>query len=49
MISDMEKSIGEHFNTRCMLKHGAKKGKLTIEYFGNEDLDRILEKLGIKS
>jgi hypothetical protein len=30
-----------------MLKHGAKKGKLTIEYFGNEDLDRILEKLGI--
>ena len=46
-IRDLEKRIGEHFNTRCMLKHGAKKGKLTIEYFGNEDLDRILEKLGI--
>ena len=49
VIRDLEKRIGEHFNTRCMLKHGAKKGKLTIEYFGNEDLDRILEKLGIKS
>lgn len=48
-IRDLEKRIGEHFNTRCMLKHGAKKGKLTIEYFGNEDLDRILEKLGIES
>ena len=48
VIRDLEKRIGEHFNTRCMLKHGAKKGKLTIEYFGNEDLDRILEKLGIK-
>ena len=47
VIRDLEKRIGEHFNTRCMLKHGAKKGKLTIEYFGNEDLDRILEKLGI--
>lgn len=49
VIRDLEKRIGEHFNTRCMLKHGAKKGKLMIEYFGNEDLDRILEKLGIKS
>jgi ParB family chromosome partitioning protein len=48
VIRDLEKRIGEHFNTRCMLKHGAKKGKLMIEYFGNEDLDRILEKLGIK-
>lgn len=47
VIRDLEKRIGEHFNTRCILKHGAKKGKLTIEYFGNEDLDRILEKLGI--
>ncbi|MFT5622459.1 MAG: ParB family chromosome partitioning protein [Bacteroidia bacterium] len=48
VIRDLEKRIGEHFNTRCMLKHGAKKGKLTIEYFGNADLDRILEKLGIE-
>lgn len=46
-IRDLEKRIGQHFNTRCMLKHGAKKGKLTIEYFGNEDLERILEKLGV--
>ena len=46
-IRDLEKRIGEHFNTRVLLKHTAKKGKLTIEYFGNEDLDRILEKLGI--
>jgi ParB family transcriptional regulator, chromosome partitioning protein len=48
-IRDLEKRIGEHFNTRVMLKHTPKKGKLTIEYFGNEDLDRILEKLGISS
>ena len=48
VIRDLEKRIGEHFNTRCMLKHGAKKGKLMIEYYGNEDLDRILEKLGVK-
>jgi len=47
-IRDLEKRIGEHFNTRVSLKHSPKKGKLTIEYFGNEDLDRILEKLGVQ-
>lgn len=49
VVRDLEKRIGEHFNTRCKLKHGAKKGTLTIEYFGNDDLERILEKLGIHS
>ena len=48
IVRDLEKRIGEHFNTRCKLKHGTKKGTLTIEYFGNEDLERILEKLGIQ-
>jgi ParB family chromosome partitioning protein len=46
-IRDLEKRIGHHFNTRVSLKHTAKKGKIMIEYFGNEDLDRILEKLGL--
>ena len=45
--SDLEKLIGEHFNTRCTLRQGAKKGRLTIEYRGSEGLERILEKLGI--
>lgn len=48
VIHDLEKRIGEYFNTRVALKHGAKKGRITIDYFGNEDLERILEKLGIK-
>lgn len=48
-IRDLEKRIGEHFNTRVALKHSAKKGKLMIEYYGNDDLDRILEKLGINT
>ncbi|MEN8726161.1 MAG: ParB/RepB/Spo0J family partition protein [Lentimonas sp.] len=48
-IRDLEKRIGDHFNTRVSVKHSAKKGKLTIEYYGNDDLDRILEKLGVSS
>lgn len=46
-IRNLENRIGKYFDTRCTLKHGAKKGTLTIEYSGNEDLERILEKLGI--
>lgn len=49
VIRDLEKRIGEHFNTKVLLKHSAKRGKLTIEYYGNDDLDRILEKLGVGS
>ena len=46
-ISDLEKRIEKHFNTNVSIQHGKKKGKLVIEYFGNEDLDRLLELLGI--
>ncbi|MGZ0654740.1 ParB/RepB/Spo0J family partition protein [Coraliomargarita sp. W4R53] len=47
-IRDLEKRMGAHFNTRVALKHTAKKGRIMIEYFGNDDLDRILEKLGLQ-
>ena len=47
-IRDLEKRMGDYFNTRVSLQHGAKKGKILIEYHGNDDLDRILEKLGVK-
>ena len=47
-IRDLEKRMGDHFNTRVVLKHTPKKGRITIDYFGNEDLDRILEKLGLQ-
>lgn len=48
-IRDLEKRLGEHLSARVTLKHGAKRGKLTIEYVGNEDLDRILEQLGLQT
>lgn len=48
-VRDLEKRIGEHFNTRVALKHSPKKGRIMIEYYGNDDLDRILDKLGIRS
>ena len=46
-VRDLEKRIGDYFNTRVGIKHSNKKGRITIEYFGNDDLDRILNKLGL--
>ena len=46
-IRDLEKRISDYFNTRIAIKHTPKKGRITIDYFGNDDLERILDKLGL--
>ena len=46
-IQDLERRMTSELNTRVSLQHGAKRGKIVIEYQGNEDLQRILEKLGM--
>ncbi len=49
VVKSIEQKIASHFNTIVQLKHTPKKGTLTIEYYGNDDLQRILEKLGIEA
>lgn len=46
-VRELERRIGQHLSTRVAVRHSPKKGRILIEYFGNDDLDRILEKLGI--
>ncbi len=46
-IRDVEKRLAAKLNTRVSLKHSPKHGRIVIEYFGNEDLQRILEFLGV--
>jgi ParB family chromosome partitioning protein len=48
-IADIERRLGSHLNSRVTLKHTPKKGQILIEYQGNEDLQRILEKLGVRT
>ncbi|WP_309383439.1 ParB/RepB/Spo0J family partition protein [Cerasicoccus frondis] len=47
VVRDLEKQISSRLNTKVFLKHTPKKGKLIIEYYGNEDLQRILERTGL--
>ncbi len=46
VIKDLQKQLSAHFNAKVVLQHGTKKGKLVINYQGNEDLHRVLEKIG---
>ena len=44
-IQDLEKKIASRLNTKVQVRHTKKRGKIVIEYYGNDDLQRILEKL----
>lgn len=47
-ISSIEKRLTSHLGARVAVQHAGKKGKIVIPYAGNDDLQRILEKLGIE-
>lgn len=48
-IIGIEKKLTSHFGSRVAVQHTPKKGKIVIAYSGNEDLQRILEKLGVEA
>lgn len=41
-IEHIESEISKKLSTKVHIKHGAKRGKIEIEYYGNDDLERIL-------
>lgn len=49
VVKDLEGKISQRLNAQVSLRHSPKRGKIVIEYLGNEDLQRILELLGINS
>lgn len=46
-VADIEKKLTSHLGARVAVLHSPKKGRIVIEYRGNEDLQRVLEKLGV--
>ena len=38
-----------HLATHVVVSHGSKKGKIEIEYYGDDDLQRLLDLLGLES
>ncbi|MES2697545.1 MAG: ParB/RepB/Spo0J family partition protein [Verrucomicrobiota bacterium] len=48
-VTGIERKLTSHLGARVALFHTPKKGKIVIEYRGNEDLQRVLEKLGVEA
>ena len=46
-IEDLQNRLQEHLGTRVLLHHGEKRGRIEIEYYGNDDLQRVLGAIGL--
>jgi ParB family chromosome partitioning protein len=46
-VLHLQNRLQQHFATHVALHHGEKRGRIEIEYYGNDDLQRILGVLGL--
>lgn len=46
-INAIQNQLRDRFATHVQVHHGLKKGKIELEYYGDDDLQRMLELLGI--
>jgi ParB family transcriptional regulator, chromosome partitioning protein len=47
-VQRLQNRLQQHLATHVSLHHGEKRGRIEIEYYGNDDLQRILDVLGLK-
>ena len=46
-IEELRNRLQQHLGTHVTLHHGEKRGRIEIEYYGNDDLQRIVAALGL--
>jgi ParB family chromosome partitioning protein len=46
-IEDLQERLQQHLGTRVTIHHGEKRGRIEIEYYGNDDLERVVAALGL--
>src|SRR5881398_9651 len=46
-IEDLQNRLQERLATHVTVHHGEKRGRIEIEYYGNDDLQRIVNALGL--
>src|SRR3984893_5459584 len=47
-VEDLQNRLQEHLATHVAIHHGDKRGRIEIEYYGNDDLQRIVTALGLR-
>jgi ParB family chromosome partitioning protein len=48
-IEDLQNRLQQHFGTHVIVHHGEKRGRIEIEYYGDDDLQRIVTALGLRT
>jgi ParB family chromosome partitioning protein len=48
-ISRIQNNLRDRFATQVTVHHGDKKGRIEIEYYGNDDLGRLLDLFGVSA
>jgi ParB family chromosome partitioning protein len=46
-IVDLQNRLQQHLGTHVTIHHGEKRGKIDIEYYGNDDLQRVVTAIGL--
>src|SRR5262252_10352622 len=46
-VEDLQNRLQEHLATHVTIHHGDKRGRIEIEYYGNDDLQRVVIALGL--
>jgi ParB family chromosome partitioning protein len=46
-LSDLENRLQQHLATLVTIHHGEKRGRIEIEFYGSDDLDRVVTALGL--
>ena len=47
-VGDLQNRLQEHLATHVTIHHGDKRGRIEIEYYGDDDLQRIVTALGLR-
>lgn len=48
-LDDLQGRLQQYLGTRVTLHHGDKRGRIEIEYYGNDDLQRVLNAIGFSA
>lgn len=48
-VEDLQNRLQEHLATHVTIHHGEKRGRIEIEYYGDDDLQRIVIALGLSA
>ena len=46
-VNDLENRLQQHFATHVTIHHSEKRGRIEIEYYGPDDLERVVTRLGL--